>query len=893
MAAGGPAATMAVARRDDFAETAMLKRLMAIALAGLATPPAAPRVFRLDNNDPPPGAKRFMCGLDGVKLAEGSPRATVTIIRTGTFSDPRYGTFEITRDMLLSMVRNFDSHAYGQDIFIDVAHAPNDGAAAKILSLKVDGNRLRADVEFTPYGVAAVKDRGFVYLSAEFVDNFVDNETKQPHGPTLLGAGLTTRPVIKRMDPVTLAEGTANTPVFLHPELIRQLSESLEQTTMNWLETLRANLRAMKLSEETIKSICAAYEAAAKNLGEDAEAHKGLVDQLTATGKTLAEAGHNGPVTLNITAPAGKMLSEADITKLLDEREAARVAAATKLATDKAAKVKLFSDAIAAAAGLSEDTRKTLGENVDGLITGDMTDAQVTALAANQIALGNQIEASRKLAEQGFPIRSGVTHITVDDGNAIRKLSEDVRKGLQQTNEAFNGKLVFAEPDKQSPFVKRMLAEFDREHAQQLHQEAKMLAGGPVNTGDMNIPASVQRAVIEQVYQRLDVLQLVNAAVDPTTGPTHSVPYETRDTSAVRNGGIVYEGQPIHRAGIAQAMDYAYIEPRKLAMELTNEAAYFSRNSSIINFDAWARNIVSNAQVMRELVAAAIANRMLRDSDSFSVVDVAAGTAVTAYSGATNGYKVANFPVVRPYQARDLKGNAVGSAEQPVSIKDGATALVEFDGSGTQSAGKYYRWLSYNLGTFQIVDQTGAPSAPAGTVTAGYSYTTNVLKVDTDIAAGSTYEKQMNKLLQAVGARKATMSQQRYVQPDFFLASDVLTNMITDAEQFTEANSRADSSITAQGTLQPVKGIPGWATDAPGIDLGDERMLLGQRANFFYTIAKTFQTGVPYELFDSNGLALGKKGAYGEEYSSLHIPKPLRGRFTSILAYSFTNARGT
>lgn len=870
----------------------MRMRGLAIAVAMALTATAEPRVFQLDNNDPPPGAKRFMCGLDGVKLAEGSPRTTVTIIRTGTFSDPRYGTFEITRDMLLGMVRNFDARTYGQDIFIDVAHEPANGAAAKILSLKVDGNRLRADVEFTPYGVAAVKDRGFVYLSAEFVDNFVDNEANQSHGPTLLGAGLTTRPVIKRMDPVTLAEGDSEHPVFLHPELIRQLSESLEQTTMKWLEELKRRLTARKLSEAHTTTILGAYQAAAKNLGEDDKAHEALVDQFDGIAKQLAESGSTAPITLSVAAPAGKMLSESDITALLDAREKARTDAATKLATDKAAKVKLFSDAIAAATGLSDDTRKQLGENVEGLITGEMSDAQVKALAENQIALGNKIESATKLAEMGYPIRSGVTHITLDDSNKIKTLSEKVRKGLQQTQEAFEGKLVFAEPDKQSPFIKKLLAQFDTEHAYQLHEEAKLLAGGPVNTGDLAIPASYQRAVIEQVYQRLDILSLVNAGVDPTTGATHTITYQTRDTSAVRNGGIVYEGQPIHRAGIATANDFAYIAPRKLAMDMTNEAAFFSRNNTLVNFDAWGANVVSNAQVMRELVAAAIANRMLRDSDAFSVVDVAAGTATTAYTGAANGYKTANFPVVRPYQARDLKGNAVGNPEQPIVVKDGATVLVEFDGSGTQAAGKYYRVLSYNLGLFQICDQTGAATAPAGAVTIGYSYTTNVLKVDTDIAAGSTYEKQMNKILQAVGARKAMLSQQRYVKPDFFLASDVLTNMITDAEGFTEANSRADASIDSQGNLQPVKGIAGWASDAPGIDLGDERMLIGQRANFWYTIAKTYQVGVPYELFDSNGQALGKRGAYGEEYSSLHIPAPLRGRFTSILAYSVTNARG-
>jgi hypothetical protein len=247
---------------------------------------------------------------------------------------------------------------------------------------------------------------------------------------------------------------------------------------------------------------------------------------------------------------------------------------------------------------------------------------------------------------------------------------------------------------------------------------------------------------------------------------------------------------------------------------------------------------------------------------------------------------------VRPYQARDLQGSAVGNAQQAITVKDGATVLAEYDGSGSQADGKYYRVASYNLGLYQIVDEAGAPTAPAGAVTISYSYATNVVKVDTDVPDGSTYEKQMNKLLQAVGSRKAVLSQERFVKPDFFLASDVLTNMITDAEQFTSANSRADASIDGQGNLQPIKGIPGWATDAPGIDLGDERMLIGQRANFWYTIAKSFQTGVPYELFNSNGQALGKRGAYGEEYSSLLIPEPLRGRYTSVLAYSASTARG-
>jgi len=852
----------------------------------------AVRHFKLDEGSQE-RSMRFVCDLEGLRLGEGVKTATVTITRTGRFTDPRYGTFDITREMLLGMVRNFDANTYGQEVFIDVNHEPGKGAAAKVVRLSVDGNRLRADVEFTPYGIDAVKTKGFKYLSAEFVDDYVDNEQGKSHGPTLLGAALTTRPVIKRLDPVVLAESAGNVPVFLHPELVRKLSHSLEQTTMKWLEELKRRLAQRKLAQSTVDSLIKAYEPIAKTLGEDDKQHEQLVAQFDDAAKQLAEAGKSdAPVTITIAAPgaAAKTLSEDDVKKLLaDERK--KVEDDTrKLAETKAARVKTFTEAVDAAKGLSDGTKAELKKAQD-LITADVTDDQAKRLAETQISLGNQIEAARQLSGLGFT-RSGTPHITVDETNTIKKLALDVRAGLKRTQMAEMGRIRVIEDGKESAFVQRMLAEFDAQNAHRLHAEAKMLAGS-VNVGNMTaLPASYEREVIAQIYQDLAIMQLINASVDPTKSATHNIEYETRDTSAVTGGAITAEGAPIQQAGVSLLNAIAYINQRKLALEITNEAIWFSRNNAAVNWDAWARNIASNAQVMRELVATDVANRMQRDSDAFSVVTVPAATATTAFTLATNGYKTANFPVVQPYQARDLQGNAVGAVENPVTIKDGATVLAEFDGTGTQSgANKYFRWLSYNLGLFQIVDNTGAPTAPAGAVTAGYDYTTNVYSIDTDIAGGSTYEKQMNKLVQSVGNRKAAL-RDRFVSPDFLLLSATLHNMATDAEIFSQQFKRPDSDINAAGDLQPIKMISAYSTNAPGINLGDERILMGARANFWYTVAKVFAIGEPVERVDSNGKFLGKKGAYGEEYASLLVPKPLRARYTSVLAYSHTNARG-
>lgn len=135
-----------------------------------------------------------------------STNRPVTITRTGRFWDSRYGEFEISRAHLDEMVRNFDLGAYGQQIFVDLNHDPALGAAGTIRRLWRDGDRLMASVEWTPFGRIAIEEKGFRYMSADYDEKFIDNETRQPWGCVLKGAALTLRPVVKRLDPVQLSD---------------------------------------------------------------------------------------------------------------------------------------------------------------------------------------------------------------------------------------------------------------------------------------------------------------------------------------------------------------------------------------------------------------------------------------------------------------------------------------------------------------------------------------------------------------------------------------------------------------------------------------------------------------------------------------------------------------
>jgi hypothetical protein len=333
----------------------MNKALLTIAITMALRVCAAPRpsrVLRLDEGDHE--VRRVICA--DVQLAEGQRRSWVTITRTGSFTDPRYGRFEITPAMLAEMVRNFEAGVVGTDIFLDVNHKPGDGAAAKVLSLKVDNGRLRAQVEWTDYGTEAVRERSFRYLSAEFDENWHDNEKGEAHGCVLLGAGLTIRPVIKRLDPVTLSvagDDDYSGPVFVHPGRVRTLTESLEQTNMNrWAKFLAAlAVAAITLSQQQLDAIKPAFEAATKSLAETDDG-KAVIDQFVEAAKQLAAAPAGSTIQLSIAGGADDKVVADAVAKALAERDTA----ARKLADDQAAARKMFSDTLDASK-LGEDTR--------------------------------------------------------------------------------------------------------------------------------------------------------------------------------------------------------------------------------------------------------------------------------------------------------------------------------------------------------------------------------------------------------------------------------------------------------------------------------------------------------------------------------------------------------
>jgi len=742
--------------------------------------------------------------------------------------------------------------------------------------------------------VDAVKGRGFKYLSADYTENFQDNEKRAQHGPLLFGAGLTIRPVIKGNEPVQLSEPDGSPPTFLHPDLQTHLLQEIETMHKLLAEKLKSVLAGIVLLSEPLRAqLLAAFETAVQPITDEAQA-KLLMEKFAESGKQCAEQIASGKtdIKLSIETPASSAsaaspgLTVDDVRKLMADEATAQAATVKKLAEDKAGNVKLLSDTISAATGLSEENKKALTEEAAPLITGEMGANYVKTLAEMQIKKGNELSAARQLSDMGFSRRSGSVHIETISTEG-KKLDGIYRDNLKKTSSFALGNIKLAE--KAHPFVSMVLSEFDRVHGAAMHNEVKMLAG-ETGMANSNLAIGYQREVIREALSDTNILNLVQTMVDSAATETTMIPYELRDVANIVNDGVVYEGQEIPEAGIQQLLDSAYIQPMKIALRVSNEVMHFSQ-ASVINWDAMGRNLASNATYMRELISRRIANALQQATDSYGAVAVAAESFSAQLNGATSTIKTVNYPIVRPLQERNLRGQAMGVAENSIAIVLNNAEVTPYDGTNKQAAGTYYRITSYNLGYMQLVNQLGVPVTPAANANANtiaYSRATNILKVDLDVPVGSTVKKQLNFVLEAIGARKATLSTDRFVKPDFQLMSPHLNDMLTNAEQFTDNGQRVDATVSPDGDLTTVKGIPAFGTNAPGIDLGDQRIIIGQRGLLGYNIAKPFVFGQPFEAVGPNGQPIGKKIAYGEEYSAIKVPSPVRNRMTSVLAYSFT-----
>jgi phage I-like protein len=213
---------------------------------------------------------------------DGPPRSRIQVAELGRYSDPRYGDFAITAAEVANWSKLLADYFQGR-VPIDEDHATDKGgrseAAAWITGLSRDGNAVFADVEWTPLGESAVRDKRYLYISPTFVSDFKDAQGKS-RGPALLRAALTNNPFLRQMPAVSLSAGVQpaerigdppdSRPVM--PDLLKTLAATLgldegadEATVLEAAKSVKAKADAKPPeSTDTPKTLDALAKAEGK-----------------------------------------------------------------------------------------------------------------------------------------------------------------------------------------------------------------------------------------------------------------------------------------------------------------------------------------------------------------------------------------------------------------------------------------------------------------------------------------------------------------------------------------------------------------------------------------------------------------------------------------------------
>lgn len=848
----------------------------------------AARHFLLAQEDAP-GRVRFLG--QAVTLAAGVTQTWVTLTRTGNFTDPRYGKFAITPEMLGQMVTNFDNRVLGQDVFIDVSHKPSDGAAGKVIKLAVESGRLRALVEWTPFGVDAIKQRGFTYLSAEYHEAWKDNEKQQPHGCVLLGAGLTVRPVISRLEPVQLSNdhdplGPVRTAIS--PSLLKELTEF----SMNkFLQSLLARLITLGFTEATAKPLLDAATVQLAAAASDEAKCLAVVESFAASGDAAmvqikAAGGDGKSVTIQLAAPTTVDVAGA-VAKALAERDAATASAVTSLA----AKHKLLSDTIAEGdKSLTPEGVKKFADDYAPFVTAASTDDQVKHLAGLAIAQAKNLSAAVKLATLGYNPAAGNIQISVDSSNSIKSLQStiDTRLGFSDTDarrfDRTGGSLLAANKE----FAEKALAQFDRERGHQLDREHKALAAGTGSISDVAVPTIAERTVLRESLYNLNSLNFMNVGTAPFANVI-TIPYSYRDTAAAGASALRrFEGQGIRRAGVIQTTEEARPIPQKLAFLISSELQLLM-GASGIDFDPISENIRNIIRIVGEDTEAINMNEIVNAADEFSVATIT-DTLTAQVNGTNTVFVTTKFPVVRPRKVYDLKGVQQGATVNPLVVTLNAVARSEYvalaDGSALP-AGTYYI-MDFNLGELRFVTEAGVAVVPtaAWVLTVAYSYSTNRSMFDTDAVANESIGDRYDRLLVAIGNRKVVVGTDRFYNPNMVLMSNAIDNALSQATSFTANGARNGNGLNADGSVGITKGMGTFNPKAPGLQLADTRIIVGERGNTRFRMVKPFAMNPIEQARDANGKFTDQRESFGTQFVVSHTPTQIKGSCSSIILFS-------
>lgn len=565
-----------------------------------------------------------------------------------------------------------------------------------------------------------------------------------------------------------------------------------------------------------------------------------------------------------------------------DRKEAAEKAKAEAVAFVDAEVVKLdrFPEAVRQAIATSAKTAPTQ-EQAKAILDAEV--AQADRLAAG---LGTQ-----RLGFTGDPGSPGGTASTqvpakvnepspyLDSANALRDALEDYAHGQGYSPDT---KLRAIN----APRVKKILDAFDKAHARAIADEIQfrrafadsVAQGRPltdaVTTATVVNQPSVVRTIIEQQFQELQGLQLVEEGV--FEGQTAYIPVETytRESTAATNLQVA-EGGIVGRARVNLSYLPVAGQYRKLATVISREVEEMMR-SGPLHYQAIARALFHVGYDMRRQLDLDIHNEHLQAADEYGCVAVTgesiawnAASQVLVDAATNQTYLLplkggaANtpntyIPLVRPRTSTYLTSNGPNTVTtNAITASNGSNLTIgSFTADGIVTGGDCA--IDYENGRIYLAAGSVLTS---GNYTLAYSYATNLALFSTAVPDSAPYNAQpqewyWNNLVHTIGQQKTKMGEAPvFYTPNFGVCSLATGELLSQAIMTMGLFKQAGTDVDQDGFIAYVKGIPFIGINAPW-NAGDSRILLGQRGAQKFFIGQPLQIDGPYEVRDQSTLQL-------------------------------------
>lgn len=215
-----------------------------------------------------PGKKKmseyfyYLTDISDLKLEEKDNKKTawIEIFRIGKWNHPKYGIIEGTKKLFNDFINNWKNNILGREISFDKTHNPEEGATGWVKELKIEDDKLKAFVEFTPWGVELIEQKGFKYFSPEYRSEYIDKETGVIYNNVLMGGAITNRPFLTNLAPVVLSEDFEKGFSLCCPSVIECPNEDKYRwLKQNFISILNELVSLNKISIEEIKDFIMPY----------------------------------------------------------------------------------------------------------------------------------------------------------------------------------------------------------------------------------------------------------------------------------------------------------------------------------------------------------------------------------------------------------------------------------------------------------------------------------------------------------------------------------------------------------------------------------------------------------------------------------------------------------